>query len=58
MNDEETVALTAGGHTFGKATERFDQEFVGREPEAACMAQQGLGWKNSFETASARTPPQ
>ena len=51
MNDEETVALTAGGHTFGKCHgAASDQEFVGREPEGACMAQQGLGWKNSFGT--------
>ncbi len=51
MNDEETVALTAGGHTFGKCHgAASDQEYVGREPEGACMAEQGLGWKNSYGT--------
>jgi catalase-peroxidase len=48
MNDEETVALTAGGHTFGKCHGAGDAALVGREPEAAPMEQMGLGWKSSF----------
>jgi catalase-peroxidase len=50
MNDEETVALTAGGHTFGKAHGAGDTAHVGREPEGASIEEQGLGWKNSFGT--------
>ncbi len=50
MNDEETVALIAGGHTFGKSHGAGDPSHVGREPEAACIEDQGLGWKNSFGT--------
>ena len=53
MNDEETVALIAGGHTFGKAHGAADpSKHVGAEPEGAAMEEMGLGWKNSFGTGN------
>lgn len=50
MNDEETVALVAGGHTFGKAHGAGDPKLVGPEPEGAPMEEMGLGWINKFGT--------
>jgi catalase-peroxidase len=50
MNDEETVALIAGGHTFGKTHGAGDPKYVGLEPEGAPIEQMGLGWKSSFGT--------
>ena len=47
MNDEETLALIVGGHTFGKTHGAVDPKYIGPEPEAAPIEQQGLGWKNS-----------
>ena len=55
MNDEETVALIAGGHTFGKTHGAADpDQYVGSEPEGAALEEMGLGWKNSFGTGKGR----
>ncbi|MFI8513581.1 catalase/peroxidase HPI [Streptomyces sp. NPDC085460] len=52
MNDEETVALIVGGHTFGKCHGAVNPEYIGPEPEAAPVELQGLGWKNTYGTGS------
>jgi len=54
MNDEETVALIAGGHTLGKTHGAADAKNVGVEPEAAKIQEQGLGWKNSYNTGKGK----
>ena len=54
MNDEETVALTAGGHTFGKAHGAGLEDLVGVEPEGAPLEQMGLGWKNAHGSGQGR----
>ncbi len=50
MDDEETVALIAGGHAFGKTHGAVSGDNIGSEPNAAPLEQQGLGWKNSFKS--------
>ncbi len=52
MNDEETVALIAGGHTFGKTHGAVPESYIGPDPEAAPLEEQGLGWKNSYGTGA------
>jgi catalase-peroxidase len=52
MNDEETVALIAGGHTFGKTHGAAPESHLGREPEGAPLQEQGLGWRNRFGTGA------
>ena len=50
MNDEETVALIAGGHTFGKTHGAGDPSLVGADPESGALEDQGLGWKSKYGT--------
>ncbi|MFF4841331.1 catalase/peroxidase HPI [Streptomyces collinus] len=52
MNDEETVALIVGGHTFGKCHGAVDPSYIGPEPEAASIEQQGLGWRNTYNSGT------
>ena len=54
MNDEETVALVAGGHTLGKTHGAGDASLVGKEPEAAPIEEQGLGWKSSYKSGKGK----
>ena len=53
MNDEETVALIAGGHAFGKTHGAVQEQYIGREPEGAPIEEQGLGWKNVSSSGNA-----
>ena len=53
MNDEETLALIAGGHTFGKTHGAAEEQYKGPEPEGASIEEQGLGWKNSYGSGKA-----
>jgi catalase-peroxidase len=54
MNDEETVALIAGGHTLGKTHGAGDASLVGKEPEAAAIEEQGLGWKSTYKSGKGK----
>jgi catalase-peroxidase len=54
MNDEETVALVAGGHTLGKTHGAGDASLVGKEPEAAAIEEQGLGWKSTYKSGKGK----
>ena len=57
MNDEETVALIAGGHTFGKTHGAGDPSLVGPDPESGALEDQGLGWKSKYETGIGCSTP-
>ena len=56
MNDEETVALIAGGHTFGKTHGAGDPSLMGPVPEGGAIEDQGLGWKSKYNTGIGATP--